>query len=68
MSGLDGRIGRLEQQNTLGEITPADLALALLLNDPDAIARCNAADPRCKVMRDVAAFLADLERSQHHGP
>jgi hypothetical protein len=66
MSRLDGRIGRLEQQNTLGEITPADLALALLLNDPDA--RCNAADPRCKVMRDVAAFLADLERSQHHGP
>ncbi len=60
MSRLDGRIGRLEQQYTLGEITPADLALALLLNDPDA--RCNAADPRCR------RSLADLERSQHHGP
>jgi hypothetical protein len=58
---LRRRLGRLEQRHSRGDITAGDLYLALLLEDPDANARCNDASPDCKVMRDVAAFLAGLE-------
>ena len=58
---FERRVKRLETRHRSGDITAGDLYLALLLEDPDAIARCNNASPDCKVMRDVAAFLAGLE-------
>jgi hypothetical protein len=54
-------VKRLEMRHSSGDITAGDLCLAVLFQDPEAIARCNAASPDCKVMRDVAAFLAGLE-------